>query len=91
MKRATITFPDALERKIDTYLKRQPTPPSLSTLVQAALEEYLDNHEWRARDYRPAAGVLTLPVSAAAVEPEVGAEHDRYLAEALLVRKAVKD
>jgi metal-responsive CopG/Arc/MetJ family transcriptional regulator len=42
MKRATITFPDELEQKLNAYLKGQRTPPSLSTVVQVALDEYLE-------------------------------------------------
>jgi metal-responsive CopG/Arc/MetJ family transcriptional regulator len=92
MKRATITFPDELERKLEAYLKRQAAPPSLSSLVQTALDEYLEHQKWREREYRPPESVLTLPISnAEAVEPEVSAEHDRYLAEMSLVRKAGKD
>lgn len=92
MKRATITFSDGLERKINAYLERQAVPPSLSALVQAALTEYLDNRQWLEREYRPPQGALTLPVSAtAAVEPDVSAKHDRYLAEALLARKLAEN
>lgn len=92
MKRATITFPDALEKKLEAYLAEQRTPPSLSTVVQVALEEYLENQKWLAREMRLPTGPLELPVSDAEVEGDVSANVDRYLTEAtyedkVLVRK----
>ena len=54
MKRATITFPDELEAKLDTYLAQQQTPPSLSTVVQTALENFLEGQKWAAYQPQPA-------------------------------------
>lgn len=79
MKRATITFPDELEQKISRYLNSQVTPPTLSTLVQVALDDFLDRHAWSARQYQPAGGKPVLPVSDAFVEADVSLEHDKYL------------
>ena len=41
MKRATITIQDDLETVLDSYLKSQEVPPTLTALVQAALGEFL--------------------------------------------------
>ena len=54
MKRTTITFPDELEAKLDTYLAQQQTPPSLSTVVQTALENFLEGQKWAAYQPQPA-------------------------------------
>lgn len=42
MRRATITLPDDLEADLDAYLASRDAPPSLTSLVQAALRRYLD-------------------------------------------------
>lgn len=83
MKRATITFPDALEKKLNAYLSQQRTPPSLSTLVQVALEDYLERQRWLALEPRSPTAALELPISDAEVEADVSARPDDYLAEAL--------
>jgi hypothetical protein len=41
MRRATITLPDDLEAEIEAYLAKQEAPPSLTSLVQAALRRLL--------------------------------------------------
>lgn len=81
MKRATITFPDTLEHKLNAYLAQQRTPPSLSTVVQVALDEYLENQKWAGLEVTPATAPLELPVSHAEVESDVSVNHDRYLAD----------
>jgi hypothetical protein len=42
MRRATITLPDDLEADLDDYLASRDAPPSLTSLVQAALRRYLE-------------------------------------------------
>lgn len=42
MRRATITLPDDLEEKLERFRLAQPARPSLTSVVQAALEEYLE-------------------------------------------------
>lgn len=41
MKRATITLSDELEAALEEYRAAQPAPPSLTSLVQAALRSFL--------------------------------------------------
>jgi predicted nucleotidyltransferase len=41
MRRATVTLPDDLARQVDAFASKQPAPPSLTTLVQAALRRFL--------------------------------------------------
>ncbi len=78
MKRATITFSDDLEAKLNTYMTGQKTPPSLNTVVQTALEEFLEAQKWAAVELQPAKGQLELPTSDAEVEPDVSLNHDAY-------------
>ena len=78
MKRATITFTDDLETKLSSYMAEQKTPPSLNTVVQTALEEFLEAQKWAAVELQPAKGRLELPTSDAEVEPDVSLNHDAY-------------
>lgn len=91
MKRATITFPDALEQKLNAYLQRQRTPPSLSTVVQVALDEYLENQKWAAYDVQPARGPLSITLAEeGSGESDVSINHDAYFAEAVYKRKLTR-
>jgi len=42
MRRASITIPDGLESALERYRKELEVPPSLASVVQAALGEYLE-------------------------------------------------
>ena len=79
MKRASVTFSDEVEGKLNDYLERQSAPPSLSTLVNIALADYLERQRWLERGHRAAEGELELFVSDAEVEPDVSVNHDAYL------------
>ncbi len=79
MKRASVTFTDEVETKVLEYLERENVPPSLSTLVNTALADYLDRQKWSKRGHRTAEGALELPVSDSEVEPDVSLNHDAYL------------
>src|SRR5438105_4149200 len=52
MKRATMTLPDDLAEAVERYVRAQEAPPALTTVVQAALREYLRNRGFL-RPYRP--------------------------------------
>ena len=91
MKRATITFPDALERKLEAYLAQHRTPPTLSTVVQVALDEYLENQKWIEYDIRPARGPFAVTVAEeGSGEPGVSANHHSYSAGAIYQRKVAR-
>ena len=79
MKRASVTFTDEVENKVQDYLERQSAPPSLSSLVNTALADYLGRQKWAERGHRAAEGELELPVSDSEVEPDVSLNHDAYL------------
>jgi len=74
MKRATITFPDDLAEALDQYRKAQEAPPAMTTLVQAALREYLRGRGFL-RAYKP----LKLRPLGNSGRSDVSANHDLYL------------
>lgn len=80
MKRATITIPDDLDSRIKEYTQGREDDTSLSAVVQAALEEYLDSHERSSArwllDFTP------IEEKDDAGEPDVSINHDKYLADA---------
>lgn len=48
MRRATITLADGLDEKVERFRMTQPARPSLTSVVQAALENYLETGGARA-------------------------------------------
>lgn len=42
MRRASITIPDGLEQALERYRRDLKVPPSLASVVQVALERYLE-------------------------------------------------
>ena len=74
MKRATITFPDDLAEALGQYVKSQEAPPALTTVVQAALREYLRGRGYL-RAYRP----LKLGPLGNSGQSDVSTNHDLYL------------
>lgn len=74
MKRATITFPDDIANAVDLYLKAQETPPAMTTVVQAALREYLQERGFL-RTYKP----LKLRPLGNSGRRDVSTNHDLYL------------
>jgi hypothetical protein len=74
MKRATMTFPDDLAKAIDDYLQSQEAPPSLTTVMQAALREYLRERGFL-REFRP----LKITPKGNSGRSDVSQNHDLYL------------
>ena len=88
MRRATVTIPDDLAAELDDYLSEQDAPPAFTTLVQAALREYLQNKRWRERDYCPPRGPFNIdPIRTEEIredrrgETDVSINHDKYFAK----------
>lgn len=82
MKRITVTLPDDLERELDSYLAAQGAPPSLTTLTQTALRDYLLVSKLRQRGYRPAQkpfDMRPLVEHDERGEADVSVNHDAYL------------
>jgi len=75
MKRATITFPDDLAEAVDQYRNAQETPPALTTVMQSALREYLQE-----RGFLQSCRPLKLgPVGRSGLS-DVSRNHDAYFA-----------
>ena len=74
MKRATMTFPDDLAKAMDDYLESQDAPPSLTTVMQAALREYLRERGFL-REFRP----LKITPKGNSGRSDVSQNHDLYL------------
>ena len=74
MKRATMTLPDDLAEAVDDYLRAQEAPPALTTVMQAALREYLRERGFL-RTYRP----LKITPKGKSGRSDVSQNHDLYL------------
>jgi hypothetical protein len=69
-----MTFPDDLAEAMDEYVRAQEAPPALTTVVQAALREYLRERGFL-RTYRP---LKITPVGRSG-RSDVSVNHDLYL------------
>jgi hypothetical protein len=70
-----MTLPDDLARALDEYVQAQEARPALTTLVQAALREYLRQRGFL-RAYRP---LKITPAKKGSGRSEVSENHDLYL------------
>jgi len=76
MKRATVTIPDDLAEAMDSYVQAQEARPPLTSVIQAALRQYLAD-----RGYLGARRPLRItPVKRGSGRRDVSRAHDRYLA-----------
>lgn len=76
MKRATMTLPDDLANAMEEYVQAQEAPPALTTVMQAALREYLRERGFL-REYRP---LKITPAKKGSGRSDVSVNHDLYLA-----------
>lgn len=74
MKRATMTLPDDLAKAMDDYVRAQEAPPALTTVMQAALREYLRERGFL-RTYRP----LKITPKGNSGRSDVSQNHDLYV------------
>lgn len=74
MKRATITFPDDLSDAMEQYLKTQETPAAMTTVVQTALRQFLQERGFL-KAYKP----LRLRPLGNSGRSDVSRNHDQYL------------
>jgi hypothetical protein len=78
MKRATMTLPDDLAEAMESYQQAQEAPPSLTTVVQAALRQYLGERGF----LRTRHALRITPAPKGSGRRDVSQQHDRYLAGA---------
>ena len=76
MKRATMTLPDDLAEAVENYREAQEAPPSLTTVVQAALRQYLGERGF----LRVRRNLQITPARKGSGRHDVSQQHDRYLA-----------
>ena len=76
MKRATMTLPDDLATAVEKYLQSQEAPPSLTTVVQAALRQYLSERGF----LRTRRTLAITPAGRGSGHSDTSQHHDRYLA-----------
>jgi hypothetical protein len=69
-----MTIPDDLAEAVDAYVRAQEAPPALTTVMQAALREYLRERGFL-RAYRP---LKITPVGRSG-RSDVSVNHDLYL------------
>jgi len=69
-----MTFPDDIAEAMDNYVRAQEAPPALTTVVQAALREYLRERGFL-RTYRP----LIIKTVGRSGRSDVSENHDLYL------------
>ncbi len=74
MKRATITLPDDLAEAMDKYVSAQEAPLALTTVVAAALQEFLFQ-----RGFLPAFKSLKIAPKGDSGRRDVSRNHDLYL------------
>jgi hypothetical protein len=72
-----MTLPDDLADAVEKYVQAQEARPALTTVVQAALREYLRERGFL-RPYRP---LKITPASRGSGQRDVSQNHDRYFAE----------
>lgn len=70
-----MTFPDDLAKAMDDYLQSQEAPPALTTVMQAALREYLRARGFL-REFRP---LKITPAKKGSGRSDVSQNHDLYL------------
>jgi hypothetical protein len=70
-----MTLPDDLSKALDDYVQAQEAPPALTTVVQAALREYLRERGFL-RTYRP---LIISPAKKGSGRSDVSQNHDLYL------------
>ncbi len=84
MKRATITLPDDLNERLEAYLKAQPVAPSLTKVMQTALEQFLKEQDMQRelakRGYKPPLKwPITFPVDEqGSGRADISVNHDAY-------------
>ena len=69
-----MTLPDDLAKAVDEYVQAQEARPALTTVVQAALREYLRERGYL-REYRP----LRITPKGNSGRTDVSQNHDLYL------------
>jgi hypothetical protein len=76
MKRATVTIPDDLAKAVEGYVEAQEARPPLTSVIQAALRQYLADRGYLGTRRR----LRITPAKRGSGRRDVSRAHDRYLA-----------
>jgi metal-responsive CopG/Arc/MetJ family transcriptional regulator len=76
MRRTTVSIPDDLAKAVASYVRAQEAPPPLTSVVQAALREYLTERGY----LRTRRSLHISPAPQGSRRHDVSQAHDRYLA-----------
>jgi len=79
MKRTTVSLPDQLTDALDRYRDEQGMRQPVSSLIRAALQEYLARRGYESEP--PFEAFIITPAASGSGFRDVSADHDRYLAE----------
>ena len=77
MKRITVTLGNELESALKAYASRQAIPPKLTSVVQAALREYLARRSFAS----PGRPLRIAPARRGSGKADVSRKHDKYFAQ----------
>ncbi|MEX2540962.1 MAG: hypothetical protein WD314_04110 [Trueperaceae bacterium] len=68
--------------ELDAYIERQEAGPSVTSVTQSALREFLAVQRLKELEHRPAPGPIKItPAEPGSGRYDIGIDHDRYLAE----------
>lgn len=76
MRRATVTIEPEIDKALQEYLRRQEVPPTLTTVMQVALKEFLTRRGFSA----PTSALNITPARRGSRASDVSLRHDEYLA-----------
>ena len=84
MQRAAITLSDEIEASLDAYIQPQKVAPSVTAIMQGALQEFLSRRGFTAG----ARKLRVTPAKKGSDFKDVSVDHDRYLAGHRICREA---
>lgn len=77
MRRVSVTLPDDLNKALESYVRDQEAPPSLTVVMQSALRQFLAQRGYLGRR-KP---LHISPAKRGSGLSDVSQEHDGYFAE----------
>lgn len=85
MKRTTVTIPDDIDSALDAYLEQQEVEQPLTSVVQAALREFLSGRGFLPKKSKKPFRLT--PAPRASGRRDTSMEHDVVLAEAAMAKR----
>lgn len=85
MKRATVTIPDDIDSALDAYLEQQNVDQPLTSVVQAALREFLAGRGFLPKPSKKPFGLT--PAPRGSDQGDTSIHHDAVLLEAAMSKR----